>query len=324
MNRFTVKALCATAAMLASLGAAAQGYPNKPIRIVVPFPAGGMSDIVTRATGDELAKLLGQPFVIENKPGAGSTLGAEFVAKSPPDGYTLLLATTSTLSVAPHLYKTSMRYDAERDLVPISLLARSPNLLLVAPDLPAKNVQELIALAKAKPGTLSFASAGIGAITHLQGEQFKLVTGTDIVHVPYKGSSLAVPDINTGRVHMMIDVVGVHYTQVQAGKMRALAAMTDKRLAVLPNVPSIAELGFPALAADTWFGLVAPATTPPEVIAKLQTAIAKAFDNAALRDKFTALGVELVGSTPAEMTKVVKADSDRWSRVIREGKVSVQ
>ena len=323
MSRF-VKALCATAALLASLGAAAQDYPNKPIRVIVPFPAGGMSDIVTRATGDELAKLLGQPFVIENKPGAGSTLGAEFVAKSAPDGYTLLLATTSTLSVAPHLYKSSMRYDAERDLLPVSLLARSPNLLLVAPDLPAKNVQELIALAKAKPGTLSFASAGIGAITHLQGEQFKLVTGTDLVHVPYKGSNLAVPDITTGRVQMMIDVIGVHYTQVQAGKMRALAAMTDKRLAVLPNVPSIAELGFPALAADTWFGFVAPAKTSPELIAKLQTAIAKAFDSAALRDKFSALGVELVGSTPAEMAKVVKADSDRWGRVIREGKVSVQ
>ncbi|MDM0089222.1 MULTISPECIES: tripartite tricarboxylate transporter substrate binding protein [unclassified Variovorax] len=303
--------------------AMAQAYPSKPIRIIVPFSAGGMADALPRAVAAELSKKYGQPVVIENKPGAASMLGAEYVAKSAPDGYTLLLATSSTLSVVPHLYK-SMRYDSRRDLASVTMLATSPSILMVTNDLPVKDLPGFVAYLKERPAQLSFASAGVGGVIHLHSELFQSQTGTKMIHVPYQGSNLALGDLQTGRVQMMIDIIGSNYGTVKGGKLKVLAAMSDKRLPLLPEVPSVAELGLPGLAGDIWFAISAPAKTPPEIVAQLQRDIAAIARSPAMLEKFAPLGVEMVGGTPAEMDAIIQRDGARWSRVIREADVRVE
>lgn len=315
--------LMALGLALGSAVAMAQAYPSKPIRIIVPFSAGGMADALPRAVAAELSKKYGQPVVIENKPGAASMLGAEYVAKSAPDGYTLLLATSSTLSVVPHLYK-SMRYDSRRDLASVTMLATSPSILMVTNDLPVKDLPGFVAYLKERPAQLSFASAGVGGVIHLHSELFQSQTGTKMIHVPYQGSNLALGDLQTGRVQMMIDIIGSNYGTVKGGKLKVLAAMSEKRLPLLPEVPSVAELGLPGLAGDIWFAISAPAKTPPEIVAQLQRDIAAIARSPGMLEKFAPLGVEMVGSTPAEMDAIIQRDGARWSRVIREADVRVE
>jgi tripartite-type tricarboxylate transporter receptor subunit TctC len=318
------KPLLALGLAVAAGLASAQAYPSKPIRIIVPFSAGGMADALPRAIAAELSKKYNQPVVIENKPGAASMVGAEYVARSAPDGYTLLLATSSTLAVVPHLYKTSMRYDSARDLASVTMIATSPSILMVTNDLPVKDLPGFVTYIKEHPGQLSFASAGVGGVIHLHSELFQSQTGTRMIHVPYQGSNLALGDLQTGRVHMMIDIIGSNYGIVKSGKLKVLAAMADKRLPLLPEVPSVAELGYPGLAGDIWFAISAPSKTPPEIVAQLQRDIAAIARSPAMLEKFAPLGVEMLGNTPAEMDAIVQRDGARWARVIRDANVRVE
>ena len=318
-----LKRIFAVALLAAPAWGLTQEYPAKPIRIIVPFAAGGMADALPRALAAELSKKFSQPVTVENKPGAASTIGAEYVSKAAPDGYTLLLATSSTLAVAPHLYK-NLRFDLERDLTAVSMLATSPSILMVNNDLPVKDLGGFVALLKTKPGQLSFASAGVGGVIHLHSELFQSQTGTRMIHVPYQGSNLALGDLQTGRVQMMIDIIGSNYGTVKGGKLTVLAAMADKRLPLLPEVPSVAELGFPELAGDIWFAISAPARTPPAIINQSQREIAAIARSPGMREKFAPLGVEMIGSTPAEMDTIVKRDSTRWSRVIRDANIKIE
>ena len=325
-SRFSRLRRCVSAAALTLLTglATAQGaYPSKPIRIIVPFSAGGMADALPRALGAVLSQKYGQPVVIENKPGAASMVGAEYVAKSAPDGYTLLLATSSTLAVVPNLYK-KMRYDSAHDLVSVSMLATSPSILMVSNDVPANNFKEFVDYVKQRPGQVSFASAGVGGVIHLHSELFQSQTGTRMIHVPYQGSNLALGDLQTNRVQMMVDIIGSNYGTVSQNKLKVLAAMSNKRLPLLPQVPSVAELGFPGLAGDIWFAISAPAKTPPAILQKLQRDIAEIARSPELVDKFAPLGVEMVGSTGSEMDAIVQRDSSRWAAVIRDANVQVE
>ena len=316
--------LLALGLALAAGLAQAQAYPSKPIRIIVPFSAGGMADALPRAIAAELAKKYNQPVVIENKPGAASMVGAEYVARAAPDGYTLLLATSSTLAVVPHLYKNTIRYDSQRDLASVTMVATSPSILMVSNEVPANDFAGFVSYLKARPGQVSFASAGIGGVIHLHSELFQSQTGTKMIHVPYQGSNLALGDLQTGRVQMMIDIIGSNYGIVKSGKLKVLAAMSDKRLPLLPEVPSVAELGLPGLAGDIWFAISAPGKTPPEIVAQLQRDISAIARSPAMLEKFAPLGVEMVGGTPAEMDAVIQRDGARWSRVIRDAAVKVE
>jgi tripartite-type tricarboxylate transporter receptor subunit TctC len=320
LGRYVSAAILALASGLAVAQAA---YPSKPIRIIVPFAAGGTADNLPRALGAILSQKYGQPVVIENKPGAASMLGAEYVAKSPADGHTLLLATSSTLAVVPNLYK-KMRYDSGRDLVSVSLLATSPSILMVSNDVPVNNFKEFIDYVKQRPGQVSFASAGVGGVIHLHSELFQSQTGTRMIHVPYQGSNLALGDLQTGRVQMLIDIIGSNYGTVSQNKVKVLASMSEKRLPLLPQVPSVAELGYPALAGDIWFAISAPAKTPPAILQKLQQDFAEIARSREIIEKFAPLGVEMVGSTANEMDAIIQRDSSRWAAVIRDAGVQVE
>ena len=309
---------------LAGCLAQAQAFPSKPIRIIVPFSAGGMADALPRAIAAELSRKYAQPVVIENRPGAASMVGAEYVARDAPDGYTLLLATSSTLAVVPHLYKNSIRYDSEHDLASVTMLATSPSILMVSNELPVKDFPGFLAYLKSRPGEVSFASAGIGGVIHLHSELFQSQTGTRMIHVPYQGSNLALSDLQTGRVQMMIDIIGSNFGTVKSGKLKVLASMSDKRLPLLPEVPSITELGYPGLVGDIWFAVSAPGKTPPDIVAQLQRDIAAIARSPAMLEKFAPLGVEMVGSTPAEMDAIVRRDGARWGQVIRDANVRVE
>jgi len=321
---FSLRKSLFTAALglCSALAAAQPTYPSKPIHIVVPFSAGGMAYALPQAIGVILSQKYSQPVIVETRPGAASMLGAEYVAKSAPDGHTLLLATSSTLAVVPNLYK-NMRYDSDRDLVSVSLLATSPSILMVSNDVPANTLQEFINYVKERPGQVSFASAGVGGVIHLHSELFQLQTGTQMIHIPYQGSNLALGDLQTGRVQMMIDIIGSNYGTVSENKLKALATMSDKRLALLPEVPSVAELGLPELAGDIWFALSAPAQTPRHIIEKLQRDVAEIVRLPEIVEKFAPIGVEMIGNTPDEMDAIVKRDSARWASVIRAANVSI-
>lgn len=319
----SIRTFVAALLVLASLSVSAQNFPSKPIRIIVPFGAGAMVDAIPRDIASELSKKLGQPVIVENKPGAASMVGAEYVAKSPADGHTLLMATSSTLSVAPYLYR-NLPFDPLHDLAPLTLVGTAPNVLMVSSQLPVKSVGELVAMAKAKPGELSFASAGVGGILHLQAENFLAHTKTQMIHAPYTGSQQAIADLATNRVQLMIDILASNYGNLQGGKLKPLAVMTSERIPQLPGIPTIAEAGYPALAADMWFGLALPAKTPPAVVALLNKEITAIIDSPAMRSKYGALGMNMRGSTPTEMGELVKRDGERWSGVIRSANVKVE
>ncbi len=323
LTRRAVGAAWATALLtLAGTAQAQPAYPNKPIRIIVPFAPGAVVDMLPRDIGNELAKRWGQPVVIENKPGASSMIGAEYVARAAPDGYTLLMATSSTLSVAPHLF-TKLRFAPLKDLTPITLTATAPNVLMVPNSSGSNSVADLVSRAKAAPGKLSYASAGVGGILHLQAEAFMRATGTDLIHVPYQGSQQAVGDLISNRVQMMIDIYGSNAGNLSEGKFKPLAVMSKARLPELPRVPTIGEAGYPQLAADIWFGLAAPVKTPPELVQKLSREIADILAMPAMREKYNALGVRAAGSTPEQMQQLIDSEGKRWSAVIREAQIKV-
>src|SRR2546423_15327841 len=315
MRRGILAFLIGLAALTLGLPARAE-YPNRPVALIVAFTPGGPSDLLSRILGKKLEQLLGQPFVIENRPGAGGNIAAEAAAHAAADGYTLLMGNNSILATNASLYK-KIGYDAERDFAPISLIGSQANILVVNPALPVRSLADLIALAKAKPGKLNFASSGYGAAAHLAGELFKRQAGVDIVHVAYKGAAPALQDVIGGHVEMMFATATSVLGHVRNGLVRPLAVTTLKRTALLPDVPTIAELGIAGFDATSWHGLVAPAGTPREVIDRLYHATAMALDDPAMRKALGDLGVDIVGSSPKEFAGYIQIEIPKWNAVVK-------
>ena len=298
----------------------AQTWPNKPVRIIVPYPPGGVGDTFTRSLAQQLSERLGQPVLIENKPGASQIIGAELAAKAAPDGYTLFLGSVTSLAINVRSQK-KLSYDPVRDFAPVSLCFASPLYLVVNPTLPASSVAELIALARAKPGQLTFASVGQGGSLHLAGELFKSMTGVDMTHIPYKGSAPALADVMGGQVSMIFDVGVSALPQVRAGKLRALAITAGRRSEGTPEYPTIAEAGVPGYEASIWFGIVAPAGTPAPVVARLSREIAQIVRTPAIRERFVPLGLDLIGGTPEEFAATMRSEIPKWARVLQDARV---
>ena len=314
MIRYSIKWL---AVALASVAVAAHAqYPNKPIKMVVPFSAGGTTDILARAVAAELQKAFGQPVVVENKAGAGGNIGSDFVAKAPPDGYTLLMGTVGTHAINVALYP-KMPYDAVKDFVPISLVAGVPNVLVAAPGFAVNSVKDLIDLAKKSPDKTTFASSGNGTSIHLSGELFKQLAGVQMTHIPYKGSSAALPDVMSGQVNVMFDNAPSVMPQIKGGKLKAIAVTSSMRSPALPNVPTIAESGLPGFEASSWFGVLAPAATPKDIVDKLSQTIAKAVQSTEFKERLAAQGAEGVGNTSEQFTAHIKAEIDKWAKVVK-------
>jgi tripartite-type tricarboxylate transporter receptor subunit TctC len=316
MRKTTIACLLAAMTMPAFAAEDAQNYPSKPIRLVVPFTPGGSTDILARVIGVKLTEAWGKQVVIDNRPGAGGNIGVDLVAKSPADGYTLVMGHIGTFGVNPTLYP-KLPYDPIKDFQPITLVALVPNMLSVNPALPAKSVKELIALAKAKPGTINFGSGGNGSAAHLAGEYFKLMTKTEITHIPYRGTSPAVTDLIAGQIQMIITGVPPTLNFVKTGKLRALAVATSKRLPLLPDLPTISEAGVPGYEATQWYGVLAPAGTPKPIVAKLNAEMAKAIKGPDVREKLAADAAEPVGNSPEEFGAFIKKEIARWAPVIK-------
>lgn len=302
--------------------ALAQPYPAKPVRIVVPYSAGGGTDIVARAVGQKLSERWGQSVLIDNRVGANGIIGADAVAKAPADGYTLLMSTPAEVSTSPHLY-ANIPYSAERDLAPITLITITPLVVAVNPDVPAKTVQELVALAKAKPGTLGFATPGTGSAQHLTGELFMAVAGIKLVHVPYKGAGQSIPDVIAGQVPVGIYGVLTISQHAKAGRLRMLAVTTSKRSSAYPDLPTLAESGLPGVDTSLWFGLVAPAATPKPVIGKIHDDVVAALKLPDLRERIASQGGDIVGSTPAEFAAFIAAESAKYAKIIQQAGVKL-
>ena len=302
-------------ALLGMAGAAAAQYPAKPVRMIVGFPPGGPTDLVARLIGPPLTETMGQQFVIDNRPGAGGTLGATILAKSVADGYTLLTAANGEIAIAPSLYP-KLPYDPTRDLAPVSRIGSSPLLLAVHPGVAATSVKELIALAKSRPGTINFASGGIGSTPHLASEMLKVLAAIDIVHVPYKGGGPAISDAIGGQVQMLISGVAAIMPHAKSGRLRALATTGEQRLAVWPELPTIGET-VPGYQANSWYGVFAPAGTPKNIIARLHGAIAAAVRNAEVGVRMTAMGLEAEGSDPARFAAQVREEIAKWAKVVK-------
>jgi tripartite-type tricarboxylate transporter receptor subunit TctC len=314
--------LLGVVAFALSTFAVAQTWPAKPIKWIVPFAPGGTTDILARTIGEKLTVALGQPVIVENKPGAGGGVGAEFTAKAPPDGYTIMGGTISTHAINASLYK-SLPYDPVKDFVPITLIVRLPNLLVVNPDIPAKNVAELITLLKANPGKYSFASSGNGTSQHLSGELFKSMAGVDMQHIPYKGSPPALQDVVGGQVAMTFDNITTAWPLAKGGKLRALAVTTAKRSAVAPDVPTLSESGLAGYEVGSWQGVFAPAGTPPAVVKRLNAEIVKIINMPDVKEKLIGLGAEPVGNSSEEFAALVKTEVVKWAEVVKKSGAKV-
>jgi tripartite-type tricarboxylate transporter receptor subunit TctC len=327
MNRRTLHRAALAATALAVMGlpalAIAQAYPAKPIRLVVPYPPGGGTDFFARTVGAKLADVLGQQVIVENKPGASTIIGADSVAKAPPDGYTLLLGDTGTYAVNPTLYK-QLSYDPLRDFEPVTLTGRFALLLVANPAANINSVQDLVALAKSKPGTLNYASPGPGSPHHLAMEMFKQRTGAELVHVPYKGAAPAVQDLIGGQIPVMFLDLAAGGPLIRAGKVKPLAVAAPKRIAPLPDVPTIAESGIDGFEAWAWQGIVAPAKTPPDVVAKIGDAYRKAIADPAVRQKIVEAGIDPLESTPQQLVDYIASEKTKWAKVIAEGNIKVE
>ena len=297
-------------------------YPNRPIKLIVPFPPAGATDMVGRIVAQKLGERLGQSVVVENKPGAGGSIGSDIIAKSAPDGYTLLMATSSTHSIGPSLQK--LPYDPIKDFAAITHVANVPNVLVVSPTLPVKDVKEFVALAKSKPGQLNFASSGVGTIVHLNGELFKMITGIDLQHIPYKGTALSIPDVANGNIAMLFDSLASVMPHVRSNKVKPIAVNAPGRSPLLPEVPTFAEIGMTEYDTYTWFGMFAPAGTPPAIVTRVQAEVVAALSAPDLRERFSQVGAEAVGSTPQQFTARVLADTAKWARVIKAANVQLQ
>jgi tripartite-type tricarboxylate transporter receptor subunit TctC len=302
--------------------ATAQSWPTKPIKWIVPFAAGGTTDILARTVAEKLSVSLGQPVIIENRPGAGGGLGAEVTAKSPPDGYTIMGGTISTHAINASLYN-NLPYDPVKDFTAITLIARVPNMLVVNPDIPARSVAELITLMKANPGKYTFASSGNGTSQHLSGELFKSMAGVDMQHVPYKGSPPALQDVMGGQVSMTFDNITTALPLARSGKLRALAVTTAKRSSVAPDVPTLAESGLPGYEIGSWQGVFAPAGVPPAIVKRLNTEIVKILNMPDVNEKLAALGAEVVANSSEDFTTLVKAEVVKWSDVVKKSGAKV-
>ena len=314
MKRSSIKWL-AVALASAAISAHAQ-YPNKPIKMVVPFPAGGTTDIMARAVAADLQKTFGQAVIVDNKAGAGGNIGSDYVAKAAPDGYTLLMGTVGTHAINVSLYP-KMPYDAVKDFAPVSLVAGVPNVLVSAPGYPIASVKDLIDAAKKTPDTVTFASSGSGTSIHLSGELFKQLAGVQMTHVPYKGSSAALPDVMSGQVNVMFDNAPSVMQHIRGGKLKAIAVTSSKRSPALPNVPTIAESGLPGFEASSWFGVLAPAGTPKDIVDKLSQAIAKSLQTVEMKERLAGQGAEAVGNTPEQFSAHIKAEIDKWAKVVK-------
>jgi tripartite-type tricarboxylate transporter receptor subunit TctC len=296
--------------------ATAQNYPNRPVRVILPFPPGGAVDAVARPIGQRFQELTGQAFVIDNRPGAGGNLGPELAANAPADGYTLLLAPTSGYAIATALYP-KLNYDLMRDFAPLGLVAGNPHVLVVHPSVPANNVQELIALAKSKPGQLTMASQGVGTVSHLEGEMLRAMTGVDWLHVPYKGSTPALADLTGGQVNAFFDSIAASKPHVLAGRTRALGVTPAQRTKGWPEIPTIAEQGVPGYAAVTWFAMFAPAATPKDVTAMLARTLVTILNEPATAEKILAAGIEPTSSTPEQLTENIKSEIAKWAPLVK-------
>jgi len=308
-----------SAAMLATLPpeAAAQAFPNKPIRLIVPYPAGGGSDVMARAIAEKLTTALAVQVVVDNRSGAGGNIAASVAAKAPADGYTLFFGAAGPLAVNPALYE-KLPFDPVKDFMPIGLVGKMPLFLTVPVSLPVKSLKDLIELAKAKPGQLNYASSGIGGTTHLAMEVLKSQTGASITHVPYKGTAAGVADMLGGSIQAIFDAWSTTGPHVQSGKLRYLAVSTADRSALEPQLPTVAESGFPGFDLYVWYGLMAPAGTPPEVIAKLSHETAKVMAQADLKGRFASLGMEPMTSTPEQFAAHLRTETAKWAKIVRD------
>jgi tripartite-type tricarboxylate transporter receptor subunit TctC len=314
-----LRSMCVVLALTAS--AAAQDYPNRPVRIVVPFPPGAINDTVGRLIAAQLSERLGKQFIVENKPGAGGIIAGELVANAPKDGHTLMIVSLA-IAVNPHMYK--MTYDAVKDFAPIAILATAPNVLAVNAALPAQSVKDVIALAKAKPGDLKYASSGVGTFLHLGPELFKLMAGVDILHVPFRGAGPAMIDVVAGNSQMSFASVPSTIAHVRSGKLRALGVGGLKRSFALPDVPTIDQSGVPGYQAANWIGIVAPAGTPEPILSRLYKEVTAAQDSPEMKKQFANEGAEIARMTPAEFGAFIASETDKWGKVVREAKIKAE
>ena len=317
-------ALALAVALGSALGSGAvwaQAWPAKPITLIVPFPAGGTTDVLARALGERLQTALGQPVIIESKPGAGATLGADLVAKAKPDGYTLLVGAVHH-TIASSVYK-KLPYDFQKDFAPITEIALVPNVLVVNASTPARNVAELVALIKAQPGKHNYGSNGNGTAQHLIGTQFQNLTGTEIQHVPYKGSGPLATDLLGGQISMSFDTVTPVLPHIKAGKLRALAVTTARRSGALPDVPTLDEAGLKGFDIGTWFGVLAPAATPKDVVARLNAEMVKIIKSPDFGKRMAEIGAEPIGNTSEQMAQQIKVETDKFARLVKEAKVVI-
>jgi len=306
----------------ANVQALAQGFPNKTIRLIVPFPPGGPNDIIARVVAQKMQDILKQTIVIDNRSGQGGVIGTDVVAKAAPDGYTIAIASAGALAISGSMEKVS--YDTLKDLAPVTLVAKVPEMLVVATSVPAKDMKELLALAKAQPGKLNFASTGPGSMPHLAGELFKLTAGINIVHVPYRGAAPAMNDLLGQQVQMVFLDLPVLLPQIKAGKIRPIAVGAPKRVDSAPDVPTTAEVGMPNLLTENWYGMVAPAKTPPDVVAALNKAAVEAMKDPAVKEKLASQGAILVGDTPGEFRAYIDSETKKWAKVIKDAGVRTE
>ncbi len=306
----------ATVSGFAGVSRAAEIFPSKPVRMIVAFPIAGATDILARVLSQRVGEQIGYQVIVDNRPGAGGTIGTRIAANALPDGYTLLLGTTSTHAIGPHLY-SKPPYDPLTDFTPITQVATSPTVLMVASQVPATSVKEFIALAKAQPGKLNFGSSGVGTQFHLSGELLKLLAGINIVHVPYKGTALVYPDMISGQIQMLFDVPPAALNFIKQGRVRALGVSGKKRTPVLPEVPTIIEAGIPGYDADLWFGLFAPAQMPKARLTRVHAEVVKALSVADVKERFAGLGADVVGSTPDAFAVFLKAENAKWEKVVK-------
>ncbi len=313
-------ALCLAAGFMAA-GAHAQSYPTKPIRLIVPFPAGGATDLFARSLSQKLGERLGQSVVVDNKPGAGGTLGSDLAAKAPADGYTLLLSTTSTHSIGPNL-NPKIPYDAMRDFTPISQVGNAPSIMLVPNNSPAKTVKEWIDHARQNPGRLNYASSGNGTIVQLTAELFKSQANVFVVHIPYKGTALAIPDLVSGKVDVLFDSLPTGLPHVKEGRLRALGVTSAKRTPLAPDLPPISDV-LPGYESTTWFGIFGPKGLPPEVVTRVNMAANQVLKDPEVVDRLTRLGIEPIGGTPAQFSAMLTTELAKWKKIITERKITL-
>ncbi len=319
-RRYFTQSLVALPVAALPLAALAQSYPAKPIKLIVPFPAGGATDILARALSQKLGDKLGQSVVVENRPGAGGTIGSDAAAKSAPDGYTLLLATSSTHSIGPAI-NPKIPYDAFADFTPLGYVATSPNLVLVPNSSPAKTIRELIDYARKNPGKLNYASSGNGTIVHLTTELFKAMSGTFMVHIPYRGTALAIPDLVSGKVDVLFDSLVTGLPHVKDGKLKALGVTSAARTTLAPDLPAVAEV-LPGFESTTWFGLYGPKGMGSEVVQQVNTALNAALADADVKERFARLGAEPTGGSAARFAQIARADYDKWRAIIAQRRIT--